>query len=71
MAEEIVARVHIDPDRCQGHMRCVALAEDLFEADDLGYGREIGDGAVTAEQLQRAQLAANNCPEYAVLLERE
>jgi ferredoxin len=64
-----VAQVRIDPERCQGHLRCVAIAEDLFEADDLGFGQVIGDGTVSAEQHERAQLAVNNCPEYAVMLD--
>ena len=61
-------RVRIDPDRCQGHCRCVSLAPDLFDADDMGYGQVIGDGSVSDEQRERAQLAVNNCPEYAVEL---
>ena len=61
-------RVTIDSDRCQGHCRCVALAPDLFEADEMGYGQVIGDGAVNADQVERARLAVNNCPEYAVEL---
>ncbi|HVV36415.1 MAG TPA: ferredoxin [Acidimicrobiales bacterium] len=62
-------RVWVDPERCQGHCRCVAVAEDLFAADDLGYAHAIGDGSVAPEQAARAQLAVNNCPEYAVILE--
>ena len=61
-------RVVIDDERCQGHCRCVVLAPDLFDADDMGYGKVIGDGTVTDEQRERAQLAVNNCPEYAVEL---
>ena len=38
--------VRIDRVRCQGHARCVALAPEIFEADALGNGRAIGDGAV-------------------------
>ena len=61
-------RVRIDPDRCQGHCRCVAVAPDLFDSDDMGYGVVIGDGTVSEQQRERAQLAVNNCPEYAVEL---
>ncbi len=59
-------RVTIDPERCQGHCRCVTSAPDLFEADEMGFGQVIGDGTVSAEQVERAKLAVNNCPEYAV-----
>jgi ferredoxin len=60
--------VTIDSERCQGHCRCVSLAPDLFDADDMGYGVVIGDGSVQPEQVERARLAVNNCPEYAVEL---
>jgi len=62
-------RIHIDEAKCQGHGRCYALAPDLVEADDLGNGREIGDGTVAPHQEQDARKAAQNCPEQAVLLD--
>ena len=37
-------RVHVDPDKCQGHNRCKALAPELFELDAFGHSREKGDG---------------------------
>jgi ferredoxin len=37
-------RVRIDRERCQGHARCFALAPELFELDQFGHGREIGEG---------------------------
>ena len=59
-------RVHVDGDRCQGHNRCYAIAPDLFDVDDLGYAREIGDGVVPADREEQARLAAANCPELAI-----
>lgn len=47
----------------------MSLAPDLFDADEMGYGVVIGDGHVSDEQRERARLAVNNCPEYAVILE--
>ena len=41
-------RVHVDPDRCQGHNRCKALAPSLFVLDALGHSREAGDGTRAA-----------------------
>jgi ferredoxin len=29
-------KVAVDPDRCQGHNRCHALAPGLFDIDELG-----------------------------------
>ena len=34
-------RVHVDPEKCQGHNRCYALAPELFDVDDLGYAHEL------------------------------
>jgi ferredoxin len=62
-------KVHVDHDRCQGHGRCYLTAPELFAADDLGNGREIGAGEVSAALQPQARLAVANCPEQAVLLE--
>ncbi|MDQ1695990.1 MAG: ferredoxin [Frankiaceae bacterium] len=61
--------VHVDADRCQGHGRCYLTAPGLFEADDLGSGRPIGDGAVPVALQHDARLAVANCPERAVSFE--
>ena len=62
-------RIRIDQERCQGHGRCYVLAPDLVEPDDIGNGREKGDGAVPADQEATARKAQTNCPESAVILE--
>ena len=59
-------RIYVDRDRCQGHLRCAAVAPDLFEVDELGYSSEIGDGTVPTQLEDKARLAAANCPEQAV-----
>ena len=61
-------RVHVDPDKCQGHNRCYSVAPDLFDVDDLGMATEIGDGIVPAALVDKARRAVNNCPEYAITL---
>jgi ferredoxin len=63
-------RVHVDPDKCQGHNRCKLAAPALFVLDEYGNAREAGDGLVSADQLEHARLARANCPEYAVTLNR-
>lgn len=60
--------VHVDPQRCQGHNRCYALAPQLFEVDDEGNAHELHDGAVPAELEEKARLAVANCPEYAITI---
>jgi ferredoxin len=59
-------RVAVDARLCQGHNRCIDIAEDLFEVDDEGYAHVIGDGVVDAERVDRAELAEANCPERAI-----
>ena len=59
-------RVRVDPDKCQGHGRCYALAPELFDVDDYGQSTAVGDGTVPAGMEERARLAVDNCPEYAV-----
>jgi ferredoxin len=56
----------VDPDKCQGHARCYALAPELFVVDDYGQSTEMGDGTVPANLEDKARLAIANCPEYAI-----
>ena len=62
-------RIRIDTERCEGHGRCYSLAPELVEPDELGNGREIGDGSVPPQQEANARQAEANCPEHAVLIE--
>ena len=59
-------RVHVDPDKCQGHSRCKAIAPELFDLDGYGHAREKGDGTVPPGMEEKAYLAKSNCPEFAV-----
>ena len=59
-------KVHVDPDKCQGHARCKALAPELFELDEYGNAHEVGDGTVPAGLEDKAWLAKANCPEIAI-----
>ena len=62
-------KVHVDPDKCQGHNRCFALAPELFDVDDLGQAHELNDGVVPPGEEEKARLAAANCPEFAIVVE--
>jgi len=64
-------RVRVDPDRCQGHNRCKALAPELFELDEYGNAREAGDGRVPPSLEEKAWLAKANCPELAIEVTEE
>ena len=60
-------RVWVDPDKCQGHVRCVAVAPDIFLQDEQGiaYTREED---VPAEAQERVLQAERNCPERAIVV---
>ncbi|MDH4169239.1 MAG: ferredoxin [Acidimicrobiia bacterium] len=59
-------RIRYDRSLCQGHNRCYMLAPELFDVDDEGYAVLKVDGDVPAELEEKAQLCADNCPEYAI-----
>ena len=61
--------------RCQGHARCAALAPELFDLDDDGYSFVRSGWETIAESdeeaVELARLAADNCPEQAILIEAD
>ncbi len=59
-------RVKVDPDKCEGHNRCCALAPELFDVDDYGTATALNDGIVPSEFEEKAKLAVENCPEFAI-----
>lgn len=59
-------RIVLESDKCQGHNRCYALAPELFDVDDYGQSVLLVDGDVPAELIDKARLAAANCPEFAI-----
>jgi ferredoxin len=64
-------KVHVDPDKCQGHNRCKAVAPELFQLDEYGNAREVGDGIVPDALQEKAYLARSNCPEFAIVITEE
>ena len=68
MVAHTIFRVHVDPDKCQGHNRCYSVSPDLFDLDELGMSSEVGDGLVPAGLAGQARLAVENCPEQAISL---
>jgi ferredoxin len=59
-------RIRYDREACQGHNRCYLLAPELFDVDDEGYAILLVTGDVPPELEDRARLAVDNCPEYAI-----
>ena len=66
MSENRVLIVKVDPDKCQGHARCHALAPELFELDEFGNARVRGCGRIPSALEEQAWIAKANCPELAV-----
>nr|WP_275404901.1 ferredoxin [Streptomyces sp. SID10815] len=56
----------MDADKCQGHLRCMDLAPELFDCGDLGYGTLRSSGPVPEELEPAARRCAANCPERAI-----
>jgi ferredoxin len=67
--EDVVVKIRIDVELCSGHGRCYTLSPELFTDDDRGYGEVIGDGTVSADQLEAARRAVLACPERAITLD--
>jgi ferredoxin len=64
-------KIVLDSAKCQGHGRCYALSPTVFDSDDEGYAKLLLErGDVPPELESAAQLAADNCPEYAITVER-
>ncbi len=61
-------KIVFDREACQGHNRCHILAPELFDTDDEGYAVLLVAGEVPADLLEKAELAADNCPEFAITL---
>ena len=62
-------KIRVDSEKCQGHNRCMTLAAELFDVDDLGYAHELNNGVVPKELEEKARLAVDNCPEIAIIIE--
>ena len=58
-------RIRVDPEKCQGHNRCKAVAPELFVLDRFGNASAAGDGHVPPG-FEKARLAVANYPEMAV-----
>lgn len=59
-------RIVLESDKCQGHNRCYALAPELFDVDDYGQSVLLVDGDIPLDLVDKARLAAANCPEFAI-----
>jgi ferredoxin len=63
--------LRVDPERCQGHARCSALAPELFELDEFGNARAALKSCLPPGLVAKAFIAQANCPEEAIVIEPE
>lgn len=63
-------KISIDPNLCTGRSRCYNLYTTLFEKGPDDKGVVIVTGELeTEDQMVDAQLAANACPQGAIVIE--
>ena len=62
-------KVHVDPERCQGHTLCSMIAPEAFQLDDVdGHSTAIIDGEIPAELQEKVREAVRSCPEQAIFI---
>jgi ferredoxin len=66
-----IMKVHVDPQRCRGHARCIALAPEAFHFLDLEDRAEADQDAVDHVNIALLLEAEQECPERAITVERE
>jgi len=63
---ETPVKVHVDPERCQGHTLCNMIAPKVFQLDDIdGHSSAISE-EVPADQEAQVAEAVRSCPEQAI-----
>jgi ferredoxin len=64
--------VNVDATKCQGHNRCMILAPETFDVDDMGFAMVPGEmQEVTDGRREAVEAAARNCPEMAIVLSED
>jgi len=63
-------RIKVDRQLCQGHSMCMGEAPELFKVDDSGFNHIVMENP-DLEWLEKAQRAAQYCPNQAIIIETE
>ena len=63
-------RLRVNPIACKAHGMCAELLPERIALDEWGYPL-IEEGPLPRELLDHARRAAEACPTFALLLERE
>jgi ferredoxin len=62
-------KVHVDPERCQGHTLCSMIAPEAFQLDDVdGHSTAIIAGEIPADLAEKVREAVRSCPEQAIVI---
>jgi ferredoxin len=64
-------KVHVDPERCRGHARCIAIAPEAFHFLDLEDRAEADQDAANHVDIALLLEAEQECPERAITVDRE
>ena len=64
-------KVHVDPERCRGHARCIAVAPEAFHFLDIEDRAEADQQAVNQVDAALLLEAEQECPERAITVDRE
>ncbi|MGH3751976.1 MAG: ferredoxin [Pseudonocardiaceae bacterium] len=62
-------RVEVDPNICEGHGQCNAVAPEVYDLDDGGYCL-IRNTEVPPDLESQAEQGASACPVYAITVTR-
>jgi ferredoxin len=63
-------RLKVNPIACEAHGMCAEVLPELIALDDWGYPI-IDERPITPELLDHAKRAAQACPTFALLIERD
>jgi ferredoxin len=63
-------RVRVNPITCQAHGMCAELLPERITLDEWGYPI-VDERPLSGEMVAHAQRAAQACPTFALLVERE
>ncbi len=63
-------RVRVNPITCEAHGMCAELLPERIALDEWGYPI-VDERPLTAELVSHARRAAQACPTFALLVERE
>ena len=58
--------IQVDNTKCQGHNRCYLICPELIDVDDFGIAQVISNDPIPKNLIEKAVLAMENCPEFAI-----